>query len=538
MLRIKNMQVPLTEEADLSVLVAKRLGLPPQAVLGVVIVRKAIDARRYRGAPIQFTYMLDVEIAPAHEKKLRGKLKKDKNLEIIVPQPLTERNFPAPGQGELPPVVVGFGPAGMFAALTLARAGYRPLVLERGADVDTRTKDIESFWQGGGLKLQSNVQFGEGGAGTFSDGKLTTRINDPLMGEIIEAFIRAGAPEEIRYLHKPHIGTDLLRGIVRNIRQEIISLGGQVRFGAQVTDLELAPGGELAALIVGNEERIPCQAAFFGIGHSARDTYRMLLSRGLKMEAKPFAMGVRIEHPQEFIDRAQYGEDAGHPRLPVADYALTYKDPVTGRGAYSFCMCPGGLVVAATSEKEGVVTNGMSNFARDSGIANSALLVQVGPEDFGRDVLSGMALQEKLEHLAFDLGGRDYKAPVQTVGDFLSGSVGAQSFLTSPTYRPGVKTADLHDCLPEFITKTLAGALPYFDRKIPGFADPGAVMTGIESRSSAPCRIVRDRENMMAEGTPGLYPMGEGAGYAGGIMSAAVDGMKAALAFLTASVAY
>ena len=538
MLRIKNMQVPLAEEADLSILVARRLGLPPQAVLGVVIVRKAIDARRYRGAPVYFTYMLEVDVAPAHEKKLRGKLKKDKNLEIIVPQPKQERRFPAPGQGELPPVVVGFGPAGMFAALTLARAGYRPLVLERGQDVDTRTDDIESFWQGGRLKLQSNVQFGEGGAGTFSDGKLTTRINDPLMGEIIETFIGAGAPEEIRYLHKPHIGTDLLRGIVKNIRQEIIALGGEVRFGSQVTDIEVSPEGRLSALIVEGECRIPCKEAFWGIGHSARDTYRMLLSRGLKMEAKPFAMGVRIEHPQEFIDRAQYGEDAGHPRLPVADYALTYKDPVTGRGAYSFCMCPGGLVVAATSESEGVVTNGMSNFARDSGIANSALLVQVGPEDFGREVLSGMELQEKLEHLAFDLGGRNYCAPVQTVGDFLSGTSGSKNFLTQPTYRPGVKVADLHECLPEFMTKTLAGALPWFDRKIPGFADAGAVMTGIESRSSAPCRIVRDRDNMMAEGTAGLYPIGEGAGYAGGIMSAAVDGMKAALAFLGAHVAY
>ena len=537
MLRIKNLQVPLGEGRSLAVLVAKRLGLPPQAVLGVVIVRKAIDARRYNGAPIQFTYVLDVETAPAHEKKLQGKIRKDKNLELLKREAPVARVFRLPEKGELRPVVVGFGPAGMFAALTLAKAGFRPLVLERGQDVDTRTRDIENFWQGRGLKLQSNVQFGEGGAGTFSDGKLTTRINDPLMGEVIEAFIKAGAPEEIRYLHKPHIGTDLLRGIVKNIRQEIIALGGEVRFGTRVTDIETSAGGKLSALIAGGEERIPCDTAFFGIGHSARDTYRMLLGRGVRMEAKAFAMGVRIEHPQEFIDRAQYGTDAGHPDLPVADYALTYKDPVTGRGAYSFCMCPGGLVVAATSEKEGVVTNGMSNFARDSGIANSALLVQVGPEDFGGEVLSGMELQEKLEHLAFDLGGRDYKAPVQTVGDFLAGTFGSTEFLTVPTYRPGIKAADLHGCLPAFITQTLAGALPYFNRKIPGFADPGAVMTGIESRSSAPCRLVRDRETMMAEGNVGLYPIGEGAGYAGGIMSAAVDGMKAALAFISAPMA-
>lgn len=357
------------------------------------------------------------------------------------------------------------------------------------------------------------------------------------MKDVIEAFVAAGAPKEICYLHKPHIGTDILREVVRNIRKEIIRLGGTVRFGAQVTDVELGEEG-VEAVIVNDEERIEADVVFFGIGHSARDTYRMLLSRGVAMEAKPFAMGVRIEHPQEFIDRAQYGEDAGHPLLPVADYALTYKDPATGRGAYSFCMCPGGFVVAAASEKERVVTNGMSNYRRDSGIANSALLVQVAPADFGQEVLSGMALQQELEGLAFALGGRDYFAPVQTVGDFLKGRSGSTDFLTKPTYAPGVRAADLHHCLPDFITKTLAGALPYFDRKIPGFADAGAVMTGVETRSSAPCRIRRDRETFVAEATPGLYPMGEGAGYAGGIMSAAVDGMKAALAFLHQNVQY
>ena len=357
------------------------------------------------------------------------------------------------------------------------------------------------------------------------------------MKDVIEAFVAAGAPEEIRYLHKPHIGTDILRDVVRNIRKEIIRLGGTVRFGAQVTDLELGEEG-VEAVIVNDDERIETDVVFFGIGHSARDTYRMLLERGVAMEAKPFAMGVRIEHPQEFIDRAQYGEDAGHPLLPVADYALTYKDPTTGRGAYSFCMCPGGFVVAAASEKERVVTNGMSNYRRDSGIANSALLVQVAPADFGQEVLSGMALQQELEGLAFALGGRNYFAPVQTVGDFLKGTSGSTDFLTKPTYAPGVKASDLHRCLPDFITKTLAGALPYFDRKIPGFADAGAVMTGVETRSSAPCRIRRDRSTFVAEATPGLYPMGEGAGYAGGIMSAAVDGMKAALAFLHQNVQY
>ena len=531
MLRIANLQVPIDDGTPLAELSAKRLGLPPRSIAGVVIVRKAIDARRYHNAPIQFVYVLDVALK-VPEKKVLNRWKKDKNISSVPAEqknPLPRRTSP-PSKDQRP-VIVGFGPAGMFAGLTLARAGWEPLILERGQDVDTRMRDIHHFWKTGELHPSSNVQLGEGGAGTFSDGKLTTRIHDSHMADVLEAFVNAGAPREILYLHKPHIGTDLLRQIVKNIRLEILRLGGEVRFGAQVTDMETRQG-QIEALIVNRELRIPAKTVFLGIGHSARDTYEMLLQHGISMEAKAFAVGVRIEHPQEFIDKAQYGEYAGHPKLPAADYALTFKDEQTGRGAYSFCMCPGGQVVAAASERCRVVTNGMSNYRRDSGIANSALLVTMTPEDFGSEVLAGMHFQQSCEALAFEIGGKNYHAPVQSVGDFLNGRMGSTDFLVQPTYAPGVQAADLHQCLPSFVTAALERALPAFDRRIPGFAAPDIAMTGVETRSSAPCRIRRLRESFVSESLAGLYPMGEGAGYAGGIMSSAVDGMKAALAFL------
>lgn len=531
MIRISNFNVAFDDKASLEELAAKRLNLAPQDIHEVLIVRKAVDARRFHGAPIRFVYMLDVAVR-GNERKILARLKRDKNIHLAKEE--RQDNFAVPklAGDEKQPVVVGFGPAGMFAALTLARHGYKPIILERGRDVDRRHKDIEAFWQGGAFQERSNVQFGEGGAGTFSDGKLTTRVNDPLMGQVLEDFIRAGAPEEIRYLHKPHIGTDLLRQIVKNIRMKIIRLGGEIRFESQATGIRTDTDGRLQALEADNQDSIVTDAVFMGIGHSARDTYQMLWEQGVAMEAKPFAIGVRIEHPQEWIDRAQYGEDAGNPLLPVADYALTYNDRATGRGAYSFCMCPGGQVVAAASEADGVVTNGMSNYRRDSGVANAAILVTVGTGDFADHVLGGIEFQRQWERLAYELAGSSYDAPVQTVGDFLAGKKGSTQFLTTPSYLPGVRAVDLHRCLPDFVTKMMEAALPFWERKIKGFAHEGVVMTGVETRSSAPCRIIRDKLSYQSISTPGLYPMGEGAGYAGGIMSAAMDGMNSALAFL------
>ena len=520
MLRVLNIRsaVPLTK--PLEVLAARKLKCHREEVLSVRIVRRSVDARRK--PRIYFVFTLDVQVN--NEERVWENCRKDKDIrqlsepeEVVITkgtQPLLHR-----------PVVVGTGPSGLLSALLLAEQGYRPLVLERGYDVDTRTRHVEEFWDKGLFRPDSNVQFGEGGAGTFSDGKLTTRVNHPLIPRILEAFIEAGAPEEIRFMYNPHVGTDMLRRVVKNMRQKIESLGGEVRFGACVTAIN-CEADALRSITVNGTEEIPAEIVLMGIGHSARDTYYMLQDKGVTLISKPFAVGVRIEHPQDMIDRSQYGCPAADLGLDAADYVLKYHSP-DGRAAYSFCMCPGGVVVASASETGMVVTNGMSMYHRDSGIANSALVVNVTTEDVGNDPLAGIEFQRKYERLAFEVGGRDYKAPAQTVGSFLR-RPGAAPEPVVYSYKPGVTWTDLHGVLPAFVSATLEHAIPYFGRRIHGFDDDGIVMTGVETRTSAPVRIVRN-DNREALGTAGLYPIGEGAGYAGGIMSAALDGMEAAL---------
>jgi uncharacterized FAD-dependent dehydrogenase len=540
-LRLSELKLPLDHsEADLTAAVCRRLRLEPHQLQGLRLVKRSVDARKPQA--IALVYSLDLELAldARAEARLLKRFAGDPHLR---PSPDTTYQPVAIASGPFQrPVVVGAGPCGYFAALLLAQMGFRPLLLERGKAVRERTADTFGFWKGTrAFDPESNAQFGEGGAGTFSDGKLYSQVSEakPYVRKVLEELVAAGANPEILTLHHPHIGTYKLATVVRGLRQRIEALGGEVRFGARVEGLELA--GEdrsVRGLWLAGGERIAATRVVLALGHSARDSFAMLKDSGVAMQPKPFAVGLRIEHPQSLIDRARWGEAAGHPRLGPAEYKLVHhcQEPATaGRSVYSFCMCPGGLVVGATSEEGRVVTNGMSQHTRNERNANSGIVVTVeladllpygeGPED----PLAGVAFQRHWEARAFAAGGSSYRAPAQRVGDFLAhrpSLAAAQG--VEPSYQPGVQFGDLDGCLPEFVLTAIREALPAFARRIPGFLMDDALLTGVETRTSSPVRLPRDGTTLECCNTPGLYPAGEGAGYAGGILSAAIDGIKVA----------
>ncbi|MEW6512674.1 MAG: NAD(P)/FAD-dependent oxidoreductase [Pseudomonadota bacterium] len=524
MIRLTELRLPLEHTpAELTAAVLHRLGLKSDELLKLHIHKRSPDARK-KSAPL-FVYSLDIDVTD--EAAILEHFKDDAH---VKPTPDMEYQFVARAPANLPrrPVIVGFGPAGIFAALILAQMGFKPLVLERGKKVRERTKDTWDLWRRHELHPESNVQFGEGGAGTFSDGKLYTQIRDPrhLGRKVLTEFVKAGAPEEILYVSKPHIGTFRLVSMVEKMRAEIESLGGEIRFDARVEDLHIEDG-HVRGVILANGEEIRADHVILALGHSARDTFAMLHRRGVFMETKPFAVGFRIEHPQSLIDRTRYGNFAGHPLLGAADYKLVHHAK-NGRDVYSFCMCPGGQVVAATSEPGCVVTNGMSQYSRAERNANSGLVVNVSPADFGSaGPLAGIEFQRKWERRAFELGGGNYDAPGQRVGDFLAGRPSDHLGAIVPSYQPGVKPTDLTTALPAFAITAIREAIPAFDRQIRGFAMDDALLTGIETRTSSPLRLTRG-EDYQSLNVKGLFPAGEGAGYAGGILSAAVDGIEVA----------
>ena len=518
MIRVQDIKLSLEENQEvLPIKIAKKLKIKPSDIVKYTIFKEAIDARKKED--IKLVYTVDVET-----KKDEVLLEKYPNLKRADPA------YVCPPKGDAlmahRPVVVGSGPCGLFAALILAQQGFKPIVLERGKCVEERVKDVEAFWQNGIFDPKSNVQFGEGGAGTFSDGKLTTQIKNKRCHKVLEEMVLAGAPEEILYKNKPHVGTDILREVVRNIRQKIIALGGTFHFEAQMTDLEIE-NGMLKAVIVNGKERIETEHCILAIGHSARDTFEMLHKREVYMEQKPFSMGMRVEHLQSWINEAQFGEEfANHPRLGAAEYKLVHHCE-NGRTVYSFCMCPGGYVIASASEEGRIVTNGMSEHARDGKNANSAILVNVGPEDFeGDHPLAGMYMQRQFEEMAFKLGGSQYKAPVQRLEDFLENRASTAFGVVQPTYTPGVTLSNMKAVLPQYMGEAIDEAMRAFGKKMKHFDHPDALFTGFETRSSSPVRLPRNEA--YESNIKGLYPAGEGAGYAGGISSAAVDGIQIA----------
>jgi uncharacterized FAD-dependent dehydrogenase len=526
MIRINELSLPLDHSADeLRQAIIKRLGIQDADLLNFTVFKRSYDARK-KNSVILFIYIIDLEVRD--EAAVLARFADDQHIRVApdthyypvgqAPAGLTER-----------PLVVGFGPCGLFAALLLAQMGFKPIVLERGKDVRRRTKDTWALWRKKVLTPESNVQFGEGGAGLFSDGKLYSQIKDPKFygRKVMHEFVRAGAPEEIMYVSKPHIGTFRLTGVVAAMREEIIALGGEVRFESRVSDL-LIDDGQLEGVVLASGETIRSRHVVLALGHSSRDTFRMLHRQNVFIEAKPFAIGFRVEHPQSLIDQARLGKYAGHPDLGAADYKLVHHAK-NGRAVYSFCMCPGGTVVAATSEPERVVTNGMSQYSRNERNANSGIVVGINPEqDFPGGPLAGVEFQERLESRAYELGGRDYCAPAQLVGDFIRGTPSSEFGEVEPSYKPGVRLGDLAPSLPEYAIEAIREALPAFGKQIRGFDRDDAILTGIETRTSSPVRITRDNESLQSLNLKGLYPAGEGAGYAGGILSAGVDGIKVA----------
>lgn len=525
MLRLTEVRIPFDHtETELISEICKKLRIPVKALLNYTIFRRGVDARKSHA--IMFVYTVDFEVAD--EGRLLAKYAKKTWLK---PTPDTSYQFVAHASEPMQaprPVIIGLGPAGLFAGLILAQSGFRPIILERGKSVRERARDTFAFWRTGALDPESNVQFGEGGAGTFSDGKLNSQIKDRKHygRKVLAEFVKAGAPPEIMYVSKPHIGTYKLIGIVEKMRAEILALGGGIRFESRVDDIEVEDGC-VRGVVLASGERLATNHLIAAIGHSARDTFEMLLRRGVYMEPKPFSIGFRIEHPQELIDRSRHGKEAKNPLLGAADYKLVHHAS-NGRSVYSFCMCPGGAVVASSSEAERVVTNGMSQYARKGPNANSALVVGLSPEDYPEGPLGGVAFQRIWESRAFELGGKDYCAPGQLVSDFLRGRPSFSLDSVEPSYTPGVNLCDLSTALPDYAIDAIREAIPAFGKQIKGFDLAGAVLTAVESRTSSPVCLKRNLDDLQSITMKGFYPTGEGAGYAGGILSSAVDGITVA----------